>query len=313
MNSKTPHLLTEATVFQNVIHALSEDLNVSVASAPSFDAPHDASKRAAALQAADLTAAWLSPHPTTAQVVVKEPAILCGCAWFEQAFKLLDPDCQISWTVTEGAKIQPNQTVCHIQGRANAILTAERTALNFLQTLSGTASATAKAVAALHQTGHTHTQLLDTRKTLPGLRLAQKYAVRIGGGCNHRVGLFDQILIKENHIMAAGSIAQAVTQARAHFPEVKVEVETEQLDELQQACASGADRVMLDNFGLDQIEQAVAWVKAQAFSKPPQLEASGNVTLETLPQLGQTGVDFVSMGATTKHLSAVDYSLRLIS
>ncbi|KUJ71952.1 carboxylating nicotinate-nucleotide diphosphorylase [Thiomicrospira sp. WB1] len=256
----------------------------------------------------DLTASLVPSGLATATIVAKEAAVICGRPWFDQVFAQLDPSIEIEWLCQEGDQITPNTTVCRLRGEAASLLTGERTALNFLQTLSGTATATHAYVAALNSQT---TRLLDTRKTLPGLRLAQKYAVHTGGGQNHRIGLYDAILIKENHIMAAHGITQAVQRARRTHPGVSIEVETETMAELEEAYHSGADTIMLDNFSLAQITQAVDWVKAQtARTQRPKLEASGNVTLSECPQLGQTGVDFVSTGAITKHLQATDYSMR---
>lgn len=251
----------------------------------------------------DLTAE-LIPAETQAQarVIVRENAIICGQAWFNEVFNQVDPDVKITWHCQDGDQVEADQLLCEIQGQARAILTAERSALNFLQTLSATATATARYVTAL---GDSTTELLDTRKTLPGLRLAQKYAVKCGGGRNHRLGLYDAILIKENHIMACGGIAQAVKQAKKQHPSVLVEVETENLDELRQALEAQADIIMLDNFSIDMINQAVKLNNGQA-----KLEVSGNVELDQLAMLGSTGVDFISTGAITKHIRAIDLSMR---
>jgi nicotinate-nucleotide pyrophosphorylase (carboxylating) len=229
--------------------------------------------------------------------------VLCGSAWFEESFALLDPSIHIQWHAEDGARIAPDQTLCQLRGPARALLTGERTALNFLQTLSGTATmarAYADAIAG------TNARVLDTRKTLPGLRRAQKYAVRCGGGHNHRIGLYDAILIKENHIAAAGSIARAVAAARAAAPYgVKVEVEVENHEELQQALAAGAEWVLLDNMDLEHLREAVRMNTGRA-----KLEASGNVTLDNIRAIADTGVDYVSVGAITKHLRAIDLSMR---
>lgn len=252
----------------------------------------------------DLTAGLLSADlHARARLVVREEAVLCGCAWFDAAFRQLDPDVSIEWAAADGERLVPDQTVCRVTGRARALLSAERTALNFLQTLSGTATATARYVAAIEGTP---ALVLDTRKTLPGLRLAQKYAVRCGGGTNHRVGLYDAVLIKENHIRAAGSIAAALHAAaavggRARF----VEIEVEDLDQLEQALAAGADRVLLDNFGLDGLREAVRRNAGRA-----RLEASGGVSLATVRDIAATGVDYVSVGQLTKDVRATDYSLQ---
>jgi len=237
-----------------------------------------------------------------AEVITREDCVLAGCAWVEETFQQVDPTIHLRWLAKDGDKLTAGNKIFTVQGPARGILTAERTALNFLQTLSATATEVASYVAEL--TG-THTKLLDTRKTLPGLRHAQKYAVICGGGYNHRIGLFDAYLIKENHIMACGSIAAAVTAARQQHANVKVEVEVESIDELNQAIAAGADIVMLDNFSLPQIRQAVAVNQGQV-----KLEVSGNVTRESLRELAMTGVDYISSGALTKHIQAIDLSLR---
>src|ERR1700729_5202 len=254
----------------------------------------------------DLTAA-LIPAGTDgwAAVITRESAILCGAPYVDGTFAQLDPRTRIHWKIAEGAAVEANQTLFEIQGPARSLLTGERTALNFLQLLSGTATAAHAFAECLKGTA---CRLLDTRKTIPGLRSAQKYAVRVGGGYNHRIGLFDGILIKENHIMAAGSIERAVAAARATRTKVPVEVEVESLDELRQAIAVGADIAMLDEFPLAVMVQAVAMNRAAA--RPLKLEASGGVTLDTIREIAETGVDFVSVGSITKHVRAVDLSMR---
>lgn len=238
-----------------------------------------------------------------ATVICREPAIMCGQAWFNEVFAQLDELVNIEWLVQEGDKIPANTLLCKLQGRARSLLTGERTALNFLQTLMGTATAANRYAEEL--AAHGKTKLLDTRKTLPGLRLAQKYAVRIGGGVNHRVGLYDAVLIKENHIMAAGSLANAVSKAKAKFPNTFIEAEVESLAELTEALSLPLDRIMLDNFSLQDIHQAVSLTQGKI-----PLEVSGNVTFDNLAALAQTGVDFISTGAITKHLYAIDLSMR---
>lgn len=238
-----------------------------------------------------------------ATVICREPAIMCGQAWFNEVFAQLDEQVNIEWLVQEGDKIPANTLLCKLQGRARSLLTGERTALNFLQTLMGTATAANRYSEEL--AAHGKTKLLDTRKTLPGLRLAQKYAVRIGGGVNHRVGLYDAVLIKENHIMAAGSLANAVSKAKAKFPNTFIEAEVESLAELTEALSLPLDRIMLDNFSLQDIHQAVSLTQGKI-----PLEVSGNVTFDNLAALAQTGVDFISTGAITKHLYAIDLSMR---
>lgn len=251
----------------------------------------------------DLTAALIpAGEISEARVISREPAVLCGTAWFDAVFHELDPAIEIVWNTRDGDRIHPDHVLCTLRGSSRALLTGERTALNFLQTLSGTATAARSYADAVQGT---KTRILDTRKTLPGLRAAQKYAVCCGGGHNHRMGLYDGILIKENHIMAAGSIARAVTAARASGVMVEVEVET--LDELREALEAGADRVLLDNFELDRLREAVAITAGRA-----ELEASGGITLENVRAVAETGVDFISVGSITKHLRAVDLSMRFL-
>ncbi|MGA0588543.1 carboxylating nicotinate-nucleotide diphosphorylase [Dyella sp. KRB-257] len=239
----------------------------------------------------------------TAVLTCREHAVLAGRPWFDACFRQLDPDVRIEWLHQDGDILAADRAICTLHGRARALVTAERSALNFLQLLSGTATVTARYMAAL---AGTRTRLLDTRKTLPGLRLAQKYAVRCGGGGNHRIGLYDGVLIKENHIIAAGGIAAAMAAARRLHPTLPLEVEVEDLDELRAALAAGADRIMIDNFDLPAMREAVRIAAGRA-----SLEASGNVDLDTIGAIGATGVDFVSVGALTKHVRAVDLSLRL--
>ena len=251
----------------------------------------------------DLTAA-LIPETATAEATVmsREDAVLCGTAWFDAVFRQLDPQIVTDWQATDGARIAPEQLLCTVQGPARALLTGERTALNFLQLLSGTASLARRYADAVAGTGAT---ILDTRKTLPGLRHAQKYAVRCGGCANHRIGLFDAVLIKENHILAAGSIAAAIHTARRLHPGVKVEIEVENLSELAEARAANPDIVMLDNFDLATMREAVR-ITAGAV----KLEASGNVNFATVRPIAETGVDYISIGGLTKDVRAVDLSMR---
>jgi nicotinate-nucleotide pyrophosphorylase (carboxylating) len=255
----------------------------------------------------DLTAA-LIPVDTIkrAQVISREHATLCGQAWFDEAFKQLDTSIRVEWLASDCDRVQPNQTLCKLQGPARALLTGERTALNFLQTLSATATVTRQYADAV---AGTNCRILDTRKTIPGLRLAQKYAVRCGGGMNHRIGLFDAVLVKENHIIAAGSIAAAVAHARKLAGTRMVEVEVENLDELRQALATDIDRILLDNFARSDLAEAVK-INQSKPGKKVELEASGNMTLETLRSVAETGVDFISIGGLTKHVRAVDLSMR---
>lgn len=240
------------------------------------------------------------------RVTTREAAVLCGTAWVDETFRRLDPAIRITWHAQDGAAVKAGAHLLDIGGRARAVLAGERTALNFLQTLSGTATAARRYVEAVAGTGCT---LLDTRKTLPGLRTAQKYAVRCGGAQNHRMGLFDMYLIKENHIAAAGSLAAAVSAARRHSAGLKVEVEVESLAELEHAFAAEPDIIMLDDFTELDLAQAVARNRARA--RPVKLEASGGVNLESVRRTAQTGVDYISIGALTKHVHAIDLSLRL--
>ncbi|OZB61101.1 MAG: nicotinate-nucleotide diphosphorylase (carboxylating) [Lysobacterales bacterium 13-68-4] len=254
--------------------------------------------------AGDATAELLSAEATArATLTCREPAVLAGRPWFDACFRARDPGAMIEWFFDDGDAIPAGAVLCRVSGFARALVTAERSALNFLQLLSGTATTTAAFAAALAGTG---TRLLDTRKTVPGLRLAQKYAVRCGGGVNHRVGLYDGILVKENHIIAAGGIGAAVASARQLHPGLPLEVEVESLDELDQALAAGVDRVMLDNFDLPAMREAVRIAGGRV-----PLEVSGNVELATIREIAATGVDFVSVGALTKHVRAIDLSLRL--
>ena len=251
----------------------------------------------------DVTAKLIAEDDfSLASVICREPAIICGIDWFEEVFLQLDPEIFIEWDVDDGDRVDADQQLCSISGSTRALLSGERTALNFLQTLSGTATLSGIYADAVKGTD---TKVLDTRKTIPGLRLAQKYAVHCGGCVNHRMGLYDAILIKENHILAAGSIEQAVAAARFNSPELPVEVEVENLEELQQALDANVERVLLDNFDLALLKDAV-----KLNNKKSQLEASGGVTLETIRSIAETGVDYVSTGALTKDIKAIDLSMR---
>ncbi len=251
----------------------------------------------------DLTAA-LIPESAQAEatVISREYAVLCGSAWFDAVFRQLDPRIHVGWQAADGDRIAPDQLLCTLRGPARPLLTGERTALNFLQLLSGVATLARRFADAVAGSGAT---ILDTRKTLPGLRLAQKYAVRCGGCQNHRIGLFDAVLIKENHIMAAGSISEAIATARRLHPGVTVEVEVENLAELQEALVAQPDIVMLDNFDLAAMREAVRITAHQL-----KLEASGNVNFDTVRQIAATGVDYISIGGLTKDVRAVDLSMR---
>jgi nicotinate-nucleotide pyrophosphorylase (carboxylating) len=239
-------------------------------------------------------------------VVTREAAILCGSAWATETFRRLDERVQLSWQAHDGDAVHADQTLLKIRGPARAVLTGERTALNFLQLLSATATATRAYVEAV---AGTHCRIIDTRKTLPGLRSAQKYAVRCGGGSNHRMGLYDRVLIKENHIAAAGSITGAINAARESAQGITVEVEVESLSELREALAARPDMILLDEFSLDDLRKAVSENRAAA--APALLEASGSVSLQTVREIAATGVDFISVGSLTKHVRAVDLSMRL--
>ena len=279
--------------------------------APSFAAP-DAAQIAIDIERAlaedlgqgDATAELL-PIDARAHAVLtcRDAAVIAGTAWFDACFRRFDPAVRIDWQVRDGDRVAPGSVICRLSGHARSLVTAERSALNFLQLLSATATTTADYVAAVAGTA---VRVLDTRKTIPGLRLAQKYAVRCGGGHNQRMGLYDAILIKENHIIAAGSIAAAVQAARRLHPDLLLEVEVENLDELEQALQAGVDRIMLDNFELAQMREAVQHTAGRV-----PLEVSGNVDLRTIGEYAHTGVDFISVGALTKHVRAVDLSLRL--
>jgi nicotinate-nucleotide pyrophosphorylase (carboxylating) len=254
----------------------------------------------------DLTASLVPEgKQARATVITREAAVVCGRPWFDEVFRQIDPRVSLEWQVDEGEAVGPDALLCRLAGAARALLTGERTALNFLQTLSGTATATRRYADVVAGTG---CRILDTRKTLPGLRTAQKYAVHCGGGANHRMGLYDAILIKENHIIATGSITAAVAAARAAYPQAPIEVEVESLDELRQALEARADMALLDEFSLEGLAAAVAL--SRAHRHPIRLEASGSVTLDNLRSIAATGVDFVSIGSLTKHLRAVDLSMR---
>lgn len=251
----------------------------------------------------DITAQLLpEDQQSHAVVITREAGVFCGKRWVEEVFIQLGGDVKVTWHVKDGDSLKPDQPLFELQGPSRILLTGERTALNFVQTLSGVASLVRSYVNLLEGT---HTQLLDTRKTLPGLRTALKYAVLCGGGNNHRLGLSDAFLIKENHIIASGSVRKAVEKAFWLHPDVPVEVEVESLDELDDALKAGADIIMLDNFTLEDMREAVKRTDGQA-----RLEVSGNVTKETLRAFAETGVDFISVGALTKHVQALDLSMR---
>ncbi|HTC44039.1 MAG TPA: carboxylating nicotinate-nucleotide diphosphorylase [Steroidobacteraceae bacterium] len=255
----------------------------------------------------DVTASLVpSRQRVRGRVITREPMILCGSAWVEEAFRQLDAQIRLTWRVAEGDPAEADTTLFTVEGPARAILTGERTALNFLQLLSATATEARRYVDAVAATGCT---ILDTRKTLPGLRSAQKYAVRCGGAQNHRMGLYDMVLIKENHIAAAGSITQAIANARRATPRLRVETEVETLLQLEEALIARPEIVLLDNFTLADLRSAVA--RNRELGSPVKLEASGGTSLETVRAIAETGVDFISVGAITKHVRAIDLSMRL--
>ena len=254
--------------------------------------------------AGDLTAALVdAQRPAQARILAREAAVICGTPWVEAAVRALDPQARLTWHVGEGQRCAANQTVLAIEGRAQALLTAERTALNFLQLLSAVATKTATFVDTV---AGTRAQIVDTRKTLPGLRLAQKYAVKTGGGVNHRIGLYDAVLIKENHIAAAGGVAQVLQRVRETAPQARfVEIEVETLAQLEEALACGATMVLLDNMDIPTLQAAVRLNAGRAI-----LEISGGVNLDTVRALAETGVDRISVGALTKDVKATDFSMR---
>ena len=252
----------------------------------------------------DITSALIAPDTQAqATLISREAAVICGQPWANAVFAEIDPDVRIEWHIAEGETVAPNVTVAVFNGRATSLLSGERAALNFLQMLSATATLTAKLTTLI---AGTSTRLLDTRKTLPGLRLAQKYAVSVGGGYNHRLGLYDSYLIKENHIAACGGITQAIAEARRMHPNTWLEIEVESMAELQLALAAQPDMIMLDNFDLQATYEAVQWVAGRV-----PLESSGGVNAETLLPLAETGVDYISMGALTKDIKAIDLSFRM--
>ncbi|MDE2406905.1 MAG: carboxylating nicotinate-nucleotide diphosphorylase [Xanthomonadaceae bacterium] len=275
----------EAAITANVAAALAEDIG-----------PGDA------------TAALLDDAPEAAYLLCKEDCVVAGRPWFDACHRALDPDVRIDWHCEEGNRIAKGTVIATLAGRSRALVSAERASLNFLQTLSGTATITAQYVDAVRGTG---ARILDTRKTLPGLRLAQKYAVRMGGGVNHRLALFDAVMLKENHIRAFGSVTAAITQARALHPQLPLIVEVETLDELRQALASGCTRVLIDDFDAATRREAVRIAGAAPFDGRIPLEVSGGVDMATLRAIADDGVDCISIGALTKHVHAIDFSLKL--
>lgn len=274
--------LLEAAILQNVTSAIHEDIGQS-----------------------DISAELIGPSvQAEAEVISRDPGVFCGAAWVVETLRCIDPTITVAWSVADGDDVNPNQRLFTLQGGARQLLSAERTVLNFVQVLSGTASRTRAYVQLIEGTG---CRLLDTRKTVPGLRMAQKYAVHCGGGTNHRIGLFDAFLLKENHILAAGDIRTAVTRARSHRPGLPVEVEVENLEELDQAMAAGADIALIDNFSIDQTRTAVAQSRGKIV-----LEASGNITMESIRAIAETGVDYISCGDLTKRVQPLDLSMRFV-
>ena len=279
-----------------------------------FDVPHAAvaADVAAALAedigSGDVTAALLPDAADIAYLLCKQDAVVCGRPWFDACHRALDPDVRIDWRVSEGDRVPACTVLATLQGRSRALVSAERASLNFMQTLSATATTTARHVDAVAGTG---TRILDTRKTLPGLRQAQKYAVRVGGGHNHRVGLFDAVMLKENHVRAAGGIAAAIAQARAQAPTLPLIVEVETLDELREALTAGCTRVLIDDFDAGTRREAVRIARAAPFDGRVPLEVSGGVDLAGLRAIAEDGVDCISIGGLTKHVQAIDLSLKL--
>jgi len=256
----------------------------------------------------DVTADLLPDSADIAYLLCKEDAVVCGRPWFDACHRALDPNVQIDWRVAEGDRVAKGTVLATLQGRSRALVSAERASLNFLQTLSGTATTTAAHVAAVEGTG---TRILDTRKTLPGLRLAQKYAVRVGGGVNHRIGLYDAVMLKENHVRAAGSLTAAIRGARAKHPQLPLIVEVESLEQLREALSEGCDRILIDDFDAPTRREAVRIARAAPFDGRIPLEVSGGVDLAGLRAIAQDGVDCVSIGGLTKHVRAIDLSLKL--
>ncbi len=252
----------------------------------------------------DLTAGLVpAEEQTVAKVISREQAVIAGCAWFDEVFHQIDANISVKWSVSDGDAVTDNQFLCTVSGNAASVLTGERTALNFLQTLSAVATRTRRYVDAVSPL---NVNILDTRKTIPGLRLAQKYAVVCGGGVNHRIGLYDAVLIKENHILAAGSIGRALQRAQLQTPaNTEIEIEVESIDEMKQALEAGATRLLLDNFSLEQLREAVALNQGRA-----RLEASGNVNLQTVRSIAETGINDISIGELTKNIEALDLSMR---
>ena len=256
----------------------------------------------------DVTAALLPDAPDIAYLLCKEDAVICGRPWFDACHRALDPDVRIDWRIAEGDRVAKGTVIATLAGRSRALVSAERASLNFLQTLSGTATATADYVDAVRGTG---AKILDTRKTIPGLRLAQKYAVLVGGGSNHRIGLYDTVMLKENHIRAAGSLAGAIRAARAMHPALPLIVEVETLAQLEEALREGCTRILIDDFDAATRREAVRIAKSAPFDGRIPLEVSGGVDMTTLRGIAEDGVDCISIGGLTKHVRAIDLSLKL--
>ncbi len=261
----------------------------------------------------DVTATLLPDHADIAYLLCKEDAVVCGRPWFDACHRALDPDVAIDWHVAEGERVAAGTVLATLSGRARALVSAERTALNFMQTLSGTATTTAAHVAAVRgaRAPAPDPQILDTRKTLPGLRLAQKYAVHAGGGVNHRMGLYDAVMLKENHVRAAGSLAAAIRAARAQQPSLPLIVEVETLAQLAEALSEGCERILIDDFDAATRREAVRIAAGEPFNGAIPLEVSGGVDLESLRAIAEDGVDCISIGALTKHVRAIDLSMKL--
>ena len=255
----------------------------------------------------DVTASLLPDGPDIAYLLCKEDAVIAGRPWFDATHKALDPNVRIDWRIHEGDRVQANTVIATLEGRSRALVTGERTALNFLQTLSGTATTTAQYVDAVEGTG---AKILDTRKTLPGLRMAQKYAVRMGGGHNHRIGLFDAVMLKENHIRAFGSLTAAALEAKSRHPALPLIIEVETLDQLREALGTDCTRILIDDFDADTRREAVRIARDEFGSRIP-LEVSGGVDMTTLRGIAEDGVDYISIGGLTKHVRAVDLSMKL--
>ena len=256
----------------------------------------------------DVTAALLADGPDIATLLCKEDAVVCGRPWFDACHRALDPDVRIDWRVAEGDRVAKGTVLATLSGRSRALVSAERASLNFLKTLSGTATVTAQYVDAVRGTGAV---ILDTRKTIPGLRIAQKYAVRVGGGRNHRIGLYDAVMLKENHIRAYGSLAGAVAAARAQSPALPLIVEVETLAQLREALDAGCTRILIDDFDADMRREAVRIARSTPYDGRIPLEVSGGVDMTTLRGIAEDGVDCISIGALTKHVRAIDLSLKL--